>query len=390
MTRRMTCSVAVAAHNVERFIPEAIQSLLDQTCPPDQIVVVDDGSTDGTAAAVSRFGPKLQLIRQDRLGLPAARNRAVEACGGALVAFLDGEDVAEPQRLARQIEALQADRQAAMVFSAVRFIDETSQDVSKTAHCYQYDRKGFFGMLLVRNRIVSSSAAMLRRKALDEVGGFDQSLPHNAEYDLWLRIARRHPVAYLDEPLTRRRIRFGKEEAGLMAQRREEVLALQKHSHEAIREALEAAYDTRQDVEMAFARVLFRMERFDEAAHTLNSLQDEECQNPALHFYLGNILIVQGEIERAEEQFRQAVMLDPTFAAAHNNLGVMVAAAQKQEEARQSFEIACGLRLNYSHPAINLQILREGGSHRDMRITFDRMRETLRPEFGAAPVDFEA
>lgn len=382
----MDCCVVIPACNNERFIAETIESVLGQTRPAAQIVVVDDGSDDATPEILERFGDRIEVVRQDRQGFAAARNRGIEACRCDLVAFLDSDDIAEPSRHEKFVETLSGDAEAAMAFSSARLIDDTGQGASRPMREVQYARKRFFGLMLVRNRIVSCSAVVARRDALEQVGGFDENLAHNEDYDLWLRIARRHPVAYIQEPLVRYRLNKKNVSQDRALHHRTEVMALRKHSPDVIRDALETAYDSYRDVEMAYARVLVSMEEYEKAERALNQLQEDDYKDSALHFFLGNIHLVRGDIDRAAEELREAVMLDDTAAAACNNLGVALAVQGRENEARQSFEMARALRLEYSDPAINLRILREGGSPRTMRLTFNLMRSTLKPEFG--PVEW--
>lgn len=377
-----SCSAIIAAHNAKRFIAEAVESLLAQTRRPEQILVIDDGSTDGTAAALERFGDAIRILRQDRGGVGAARNRGIEAASGEMIAFLDADDVCEPQRIERQMEVLAGDTEAAMVFCAVKFIDEFSQAIGEPMRADQYSRAGFFGRMFVRNRIPTASAVMIRRAVAKELGGFDENLVQAEDYDLWLRVAAKYPVAYVDQPLAQFRIHENTLRRNRMELHAAVVRALSKHSLETMRDALEKAYDSYLEIEMALASILLRMDDLDNAERILRALQEKEFVDPAVHFYRGNIHLIRGEMDRAEAELRQAVLLDDAFACAYNNLGVVLAARERPEDARQAFEMARALRLEYSDPAVNLQILREGGSCKSMRITFNRLRATLRPEFG--------
>ncbi len=110
MSDKLTVSVIIPVYNGERFLAEAIQSVLNQTLPPDEIIVVDDGSTDGSAAIVAALPspPKIDLIlvRQPNQGPAAARNRGIVLASGDLVAFLDADDLWQPEKLARQVVQL--------------------------------------------------------------------------------------------------------------------------------------------------------------------------------------------------------------------------------------------------------------------------------------------
>lgn len=108
MTSDGVVSCCVAAHNSERFLAEALDSILAQTYRPLEVIVVDDGSTDRTATIAEAYGERVRVVRQAEAGPPATRNRAIELARGEFVAMLDADDVWHPEKLARQVECLRA------------------------------------------------------------------------------------------------------------------------------------------------------------------------------------------------------------------------------------------------------------------------------------------
>lgn len=106
MTDRPTVSVVIPVWNAARYLPETLRSVLRQTRPPEEIVVVDDGSTDESAALAEGFGPTVCVLRQENRGESAARNRGIEAARGEWIAFLDADDLWHPEKLARQLAAV--------------------------------------------------------------------------------------------------------------------------------------------------------------------------------------------------------------------------------------------------------------------------------------------
>jgi glycosyltransferase involved in cell wall biosynthesis len=113
-------SVMIGAYNAERYLAEAIESVFAQSHRPLELIVVDDGSDDGTAEVAGAYGERLTLVRQERCGNGAARNRAVEEARGELFAFLDADDRFTPQKLELQLAALRADAALDMVFGHVQ------------------------------------------------------------------------------------------------------------------------------------------------------------------------------------------------------------------------------------------------------------------------------
>jgi glycosyltransferase involved in cell wall biosynthesis len=197
-------SVVIAAHNQAAWLDQAIASVRAQHREDWELVVVDDGSTDGTAEVVARHGddPRIRCLRQARQERAAARNRGIAESSGDLVAFLDADDVWLPEKLARQLAVLAEEPGAAFCYTLARFIDAQGNPlpVRKPPHAL---RGRIFPQLMRANRIILSSV-VVRRAALEQVGLFDPTIrPLRCEdWDLWLRLARGFSVAVVDEELT--------------------------------------------------------------------------------------------------------------------------------------------------------------------------------------------
>lgn len=200
-------AVVIPAFDAAAFLPVALQSLQQQTLPPAEVVVVDDGSTDDTAAVAGRFGA--QLLRQERRGPGAARNRGLRATNAPLVAFLDADDWFAPDKLARQAARLRE------LDARVLCTDAFVADVDGVVGRRKNDRRRVPATLtfeqLLRDNPVICSTVMARRDAIAAAGGFDEDprLVATEDYDLWLRLARHGPLAYLDAPLTYYRLHAG-------------------------------------------------------------------------------------------------------------------------------------------------------------------------------------
>jgi glycosyltransferase involved in cell wall biosynthesis len=197
-----TISVIIPAYNVAPYLAEAINSVLRQTRPADEIIVVNDGSTDDTGRVARSFGNKIQYIEQPNGGPAAARNRGVDAARGELIAFLDGDDAWLPRKLDTQLTFLKSLRGPALVCSdTAPFGEHASQPSSK-----RLPERLTIKNLLVRNRIPTSTAIVPRKQILD-VGGFDGRYRGPEDYALWLKLAGNGtPVWRLPEALVWYRI----------------------------------------------------------------------------------------------------------------------------------------------------------------------------------------
>jgi len=187
-------SVVIPVWNGERTIAATLDSVLAQTVRDIEVLVIDDGSTDGTAAIVSKSADsRVALHRFENRGLAASRNRGMRLARGEFIAFVDADDLWRPERLARQLEALDAAPTAALAYSFTDCIDEGGTVVGPGSYIVAEGR--VYERLLVWNFLDNGSSMIARRDALLASGGFDETLPAAEDWDLWLRIAWHHEFA---------------------------------------------------------------------------------------------------------------------------------------------------------------------------------------------------
>ncbi len=203
-------SVIVPAYNVEPYIRQAVESVLRQTVPEVEVIVVDDGSTDGTAAQLSGLAdPRLRLIRQEHAGVCASRNTGVGLARAPYLGFLDGDDLWLPDKLRRHIAVLEAHPEIDLTFSLSRVIDRSGREL----HCMPRHRGGVVGFreLITQSPIRNGSTVVLRRQVLQRAGPFDPSLSPCEDCEMWLRVAGLRPanVYCIPEALTLYRRRPG-------------------------------------------------------------------------------------------------------------------------------------------------------------------------------------
>ena len=203
-------SAIIPTQNRPAFLREALASVCAQTYRNVEIVVVDDGSAPAARAATQRVitefarGQDLPVrcIVQPHRGVSAARNRGVRASRGALLAFLDSDDVWLPDKLARQVALFDAQPRTRICQTEEIWLRRGVRVNPRAVH-RKPDGDVFFASLA--RCVVSPSAVMLRRALFERVGGFDEALPACEDYDLWLRIAVNEPVPLIDVPLVLKR-----------------------------------------------------------------------------------------------------------------------------------------------------------------------------------------
>ncbi len=212
-------SVVIPAYNAAATLPATLASVFAQTFADYEVIVVDDGSTDGTPALLARYGDRIRAFRKVNEARPSTtRNLGAKAARGELVAFLDADDCWQPEKLARQVALFAANSRLGLVYTASAVID-TSGRVLRVNQCPRGGRGRIYPLLAVRNMMVGSSV-MARRAAIAEAGWFDEELTSIENWDLWIRIARRWEVDCVDEPLTLYRVHPGNRSADVELRRR--------------------------------------------------------------------------------------------------------------------------------------------------------------------------
>ena len=198
-------TVLMSVYNGERYLGQAIESILCQSYDDFEFLIVNDGSTDGTRDVIHSYDdPRIRLIENEaNLGLARSLNHGIESARGAYIARQDADDISEPDRLTRQMAFLRRHPDIALLGSWYTVIDPHGRILAhKTLPCADIEIR--WVLLFVSSFV--HTAVIMPRYILSTVGLYDDSLAYAMDYDLWQRIARYHPVANLNAYLVRYRI----------------------------------------------------------------------------------------------------------------------------------------------------------------------------------------
>jgi glycosyltransferase involved in cell wall biosynthesis len=192
-------SVVIPVYNGEKTIRETLESVLNQTVTDFEIIVINDGSSDATVEIVSSIqDPRLKVFSYPNAGQAASRNRGFSHSTGEFIAFLDADDLWTPNKLESQLKALQDNPQAALAYSWSDFIDESGKFLRGASRSTLSG--DVYAKLLLTDFLDNGSNPLIRRQALMEVGGFDESLPPAEDWDMWLRLAARYHFVAVPAP----------------------------------------------------------------------------------------------------------------------------------------------------------------------------------------------
>jgi glycosyltransferase involved in cell wall biosynthesis len=194
----MAVSVVIPTLNRAELLPRALESVFTQSRPPEEVIVVDDGSTDGTGELVrARFGAA-RYLSQSHAGVSAARNRGIRAATGEWVALLDSDDEWLPEKLERQLAALEAEPDYDLCHCDEVWMRRGRRVNPRRKHAKS---GGWIFQSCLPLCAISPSAALIRRSVFDEIGFFAEDFPACEDYEFWLRFCARKPVLFLADQL---------------------------------------------------------------------------------------------------------------------------------------------------------------------------------------------
>lgn len=201
----MNISVIIPTYNRAELVLQAVESVLAQTRPADEIIVVDDGSSDDTLQLLSPLEDRgrVRLLSCQHSGMPGAvRNRGVEAAGGDYIAFLDSDDLWRPEKLAAQI----AHGPSRLVHTRELW-NRSGREISQKSQ--RHARSGNMFADALKKCIIGPSTVLLQRSLLEACGGFREDVQVAEDYELWLHLTAKCDVQYVDRPLVEKRAGHG-------------------------------------------------------------------------------------------------------------------------------------------------------------------------------------
>jgi hypothetical protein len=285
-------TVVVPCYNVEPYVKRALDSALAQAYRDFHIYAVDDGSTDGTLAALQTYSEHCCIVSQQHMGAAAARNRAIQMSSSPFIAFLDADDEWLPHKLECQLSLLKQNPDLGLVCSLC-----AAHEPGKQMHSIFLAHLPGSGMLfqqLVRDCFVFTPTVVVRRQCLEDVGIFNESLKVSEDFNLWLRIASRWKIALLPDVLAVTHERPGSLSATISP---EERLSIGVAALEDVRSRCSDVLST---AEAQALRVALA-QRF---------------------YFLGSFLLSDGAAARSRSKFVSALKFQPTHWRAVTKLGL--------------------------------------------------------------------
>jgi len=200
MRRMVKVSVIIPVFNGEKYIREAIDSVLNQTFKDFEVIVIDDGSKDNTLSIIKEYKSKIRWKSQENRGQASATNEGIKMAEGEYIAYLDADDVCMPERLEVEAEYLDDHLDVGLVYSSycqMNSVGEVERVVKALPHN---------NFLLLQKDYIARSSVVHRKNCLDEVGLFDESITGDDDWDMWIRISEKFGIGYVERPLVKYRV----------------------------------------------------------------------------------------------------------------------------------------------------------------------------------------
>lgn len=205
-------TVIVPTYNVEAYVDDCLNSILSQDYPEMEVIVVDDGSTDGTVAALAAYGDRVRLVRQENRGAAAARNHGLALARGTYVTFLDGDDIWLPGKVKAQVVYMECHPNVGMTygrweewrrtrgrgFAMPEWVERMGTHDEEAVPGIVPEGSGWLYHKLLTDFLVTTIAVMLRRGIVEQIGYFDETLERGEDYEYWLRVSRVTEIHKLD------------------------------------------------------------------------------------------------------------------------------------------------------------------------------------------------
>lgn len=379
----MKISVVIPLYNAEKYIVETLNSIVNQTYPIDEIIVVDDCGPDQSAEIVKEYAkknPVVRLIQQPyNQGGSAARNRGLKEARNEWILMMDADDTIHPNLLKEEMEQLKRYKNVhpapVCVHPAYLQTDEKGNILENSEfRGQQLSFSETFGSLLVRNYIITPSGLLLNRQAALEIGGYKTNVFISEDAEFILRLSRKGTFVYLDKPYVYFRRHAMSITSDLKKASQAGKAILDMYTIDEIKEAIFCRNFTKQKNLFDFVTLLFQYQQYEEGFKYLNEVRDESLQQGKL-FYLALYYIEKNNRFEAMKHLNSLISLNPEHGAALNNLAVFYAKEGDHEKAKNLFEKAIQLFPGYMDATDNLRALEEGKG--EYRFTKRELRKNL-------------
>ncbi|TCT14033.1 glycosyltransferase involved in cell wall biosynthesis [Natranaerovirga pectinivora] len=370
-------SIILPVFNGEKFICNAIQSVLLQTYSKWELIIVDDGSTDQTSSLVKIFSDKrIKYIYQKNQGPASARNQGINIAKGEYIAFIDADDLYLEDKLKEQVEYLRLHPEIDIVYNDIKVVDESLSYLYSLNSEHVYNSKEeFLAMLLFRQIIPLPPSIMLKKSCFEEGIRFNKKYSHGEDYDLTIQLAKKFCFGYLPKTLYIYRRHDNNLTNNHKKQLEAEINVLHCLGYSNIELIVEKSNFPFFDRKLLLAKIYLKLEEVKPAERILLDLYKKNKKHSLINFYLGNCSYQLDDLERAKTFFESAILNECNKAEFYNNLGCVYARLGEMEKAHLLFQKALLKRPEYLDAFYNKEEI--NNNKKDWKLTKRQLRKNL-------------
>lgn len=367
-------SVVMPVFNQELFVAEALDSIIEQSYPAYEVVIVDDGSNDTSLSICQEYqrnDSRFRVFSQRNKGPAAARNEAILQARGDYICLLDSDDRMDPKRIEHQLRPFLQDQTIDVVYTSVLLIDKERNFLGEIKG-ESLPSELFRAEMFFRNLLPGPGLMAKRTCFIQEP--YDPSFVHAEDYELMLRFLRHFRFFYLDEPLTLYRRHTTNLSENRPAHRAAEKRALDLYSQAFLEKVVSSTSLSLSEKELLLGKILFNKECFHDALEIL-----KKSSSPLSLFYQGNCHYFLDQLVEAKRCYETSLDLDArSNPACYNNLALLSIKEEDKKSALRLLKKALHLKKDYLDASSNLACLLKGHPF-PPKFTFKELRSHLIP-----------
>lgn len=368
-------TVILPVYNGKKYIAQAIDSVLKQSYSAFELIIVNDGSTDDTESEISKFkDDRIKYITQSNQGPSAARNKGMSIAKGKYFAFIDADDLYEPNKIEEQVEILNNHKEAYVVYNGYFEVDENLTKIRDVKPEYVNEcRSNLLAMMLFRPIISCPASIMIRRDCYDKGLKYNSIYKHGDDYDFLINLLKYYNFYYIDKPLYNYRKHKSNLTNQLEVQNNAEINIVKTFTDNEIENIVNKSNFSEYNKKLLKAKIFLKREQ-----HLLSLRFFKEClkekTDPIPWYYIGICNYRENRYDFAEQAFKEAIKIDHIMAEAYNNLGCVYGMLNKIDESIDMFSKALKIRPNYMDASYNIH---HNTSTKDFKLTARELRKSL-------------
>ncbi|PJI09850.1 MULTISPECIES: glycosyltransferase [Clostridium] len=361
-------SAIIPTYNGEKFIGETIESIMSQTLPVEELIIIDDKSSDDTLKICEKYSEKYSDIfiykNKSNIGSSASRNKGIKLSKNNIILFMDQDDIALPTLVEKELSYLISLNKKNSscnpwvgVHSAYQQINQYGNVINTVIDWKQVQSSELLGYEFVRNHIITNSGMLLDKRTVIKCGMFDENLNYSQDWDLWLKICQVAGIGYINEPMIKLRRHDNNTSRNVEDFINDEIKILKKYDIKFIKTSIFKRNLPYEKNCVDYVSVLFKLSKLNDGFEILQECLKKEKDDYSAIFYLGVYYLKIGSWQLAKKQFEKVILLNPINAASFNNLGAIFIVEGEKNMALMYLKKALALLNNYNDAKYNLQLL---------------------------------